>query len=123
MFVIHGGVPLRGAVTASGSKNAALPIMAASILADRPVLIRRVPRLADVDTLSGLLVGLGIEIRRSNDGRMRLTNVDPTRIEADAKYVRRMRGSFCVLGPLLARRRKAIVPLPGGCAIGDRPID
>jgi UDP-N-acetylglucosamine 1-carboxyvinyltransferase len=123
MFVIHGGVPLRGAVTASGSKNAALPIMAASILADGPVLLRHVPRLADVQTLSRLLTELGVEVRRSRDGRMRLTNVDPTRIEADAKYVRRMRGSFCVLGPLLARRRKAVVPLPGGCAIGDRPID
>src|SRR3569623_280077 len=119
MFVIHGGVPLRGAVTASGSKNAALPIMAASILADSPVLLRRVPRLADVDTLSRLLVGLGVDVRRSHDGRMRLTNVDATRVEADAKYVRRMRGSICVLGPLLARRRQAIVPIPGGCAIGD----
>jgi UDP-N-acetylglucosamine 1-carboxyvinyltransferase len=122
-FRIIGGIPLRGTIRASGSKNAALPMMAASILADEPVRLEGVPRLADVDTLSLVLGELGVDVERAPDGALRLATVDPTPVRADYELVRRMRASFCVLGPLLARRGKAVVSLPGGCKIGPRPVD
>ncbi len=120
---IIGGVPLGGTIRAGGSKNAALPMMAASILADEPVRLEGVPRLADVDTLSLVLGELGVEVERAPDGALRLATVDPVPVRADYELVRRMRASFCVLGPLLARRGKAVVSLPGGCRIGPRPVD
>jgi UDP-N-acetylglucosamine 1-carboxyvinyltransferase len=122
-FWITGGRPLCGTVEASGSKNAALPMMAAAILADCPVTLDRVPELLDVNTLWQLLARLGVSVCRDQHGAMSLENVDPAPVRADARLVRRMRASFCVLGPLVARRGRAIVPLPGGCAIGDRPVD
>ena len=122
-FTIHGGIPLSGAVRASGSKNAALPIMAASILADGPVRLEGVPQLTDVDTLSLVLSQLGVDVVRAADGRLLLETVDLAATRADYELVRRMRASFCVLGPLLARRRTAVVSLPGGCNIGPRPVD
>jgi UDP-N-acetylglucosamine 1-carboxyvinyltransferase len=122
-FRIHGGIPLRGEVAVSGSKNAALPIMAASILASEPVWLDRVPRLTDVDTLSLVLGYLGVEVKRQRDERLRLETVDSRPIRAGYELVSRMRASFCVLGPLLAKRGRAIVSLPGGCQIGDRPVD
>ena len=122
-FRIIGGRALVGTVEASGSKNATLPIMAAAILASEPVVLQRVPELGDVRTLALLLSDLGIVARRDGEDLLHVETVDPTRVRADARLVRRMRASFCVLGPLVARRRRAIVPLPGGCAIGDRPID
>ena len=120
---IIGGTPLEGTIRASGSKNAALPMMAAAILADEPVRLEGVPRLADVDTLSLVLGELGVEVERATDGDLRLATVDPAPVRADYELVRRMRASFCVLGPLLARRGKAVVSLPGGCNIGPRPVD
>ncbi len=120
---ISGGVPLRGRVTASGSKNAALPIMAASILAGGPVTLSGVPNLADVNTLALLLGYLGVEVKRGADGKVRIETVDATPIKAEYELVRRMRASFCVLGPLLARRGRGVVSLPGGCKIGTRPVD
>jgi UDP-N-acetylglucosamine 1-carboxyvinyltransferase len=120
---ITGGAPLSGTVHASGAKNSALPIMAAATLADGPVTLERVPDLLDVRTLSRLLSQLGVSVCRESSGALRLENVDTAPVRADARLVSRMRASFCVLGPLLARRRRAIVPLPGGCAIGDRPVD
>ncbi len=120
---ITGGTALAGEVRASGSKNAALPIMSAAILAGAPVLLERVPRLADVDTLSLLLGHLGVEVKRDAAGTVRLETIDPTPTKADYTLVRRMRASFCVLGPLLARRGRAVVSLPGGCNIGTRPVD
>jgi len=120
---IAGGIPLHGEVHASGSKNAALPMMAASILADGPVRLGGVPRLADVDTLSLVLGELGVEVVRASDGALSLETVDAAPVRAGYELVRRMRASFCVLGPLLARRGKAVVALPGGCALGPRPID
>jgi len=120
---ISGGVPLRGRVAVSGSKNAALPIMAASILASGPVSLARVPDLADVNTLALLLGYLGVEVKRGANSQMRIETVDATPIKADYELVRRMRASFCVLGPLLARRGRAVVSLPGGCKIGTRPVD
>lgn len=122
-FSITGGVPLSGTVTASGAKNAALPIMAAAILASEPVRLARVPQLADVDTMSLLLGHLGVEVAYRGGGEIEIRTVDAQPIRAADHLVRRMRASFCVLGPLLARRGRAVVPLPGGCRIGDRPVD
>jgi UDP-N-acetylglucosamine 1-carboxyvinyltransferase len=120
---VTGGTPLRGTVGVSGSKNAALPMMAASILAEEPVRLQGVPRLADVETLSLVLRDLGMEVARTAGDQLVLQTVDPTPIRARYNLVRRMRASFCVLGPLLARRGRAAVSLPGGCNIGDRPVD
>lgn len=122
-FHITGGTPLRGSVAVSGSKNAALPIMAASILAEGPVRLANVPHLADVDTLSLVLGHLGVEVKRQLDGSMRIATVDDSPTTAEYDLVRRMRASFCVLGPLVARRGRARVSLPGGCNIGTRPVD
>lgn len=121
-FLISGGVPLRGAVCAGGSKNAVLPMMAASILASGPVELHGVPQLTDVRTLACLLQRLGVRPRFEAD-RLSLETVDSAAVRAPLRLVRRMRASFCVLGPLLARRGRAVVPLPGGCNIGDRPVD
>jgi UDP-N-acetylglucosamine 1-carboxyvinyltransferase len=122
-FRIIGGTPLRGTVRASGSKNAVLPMMAASILADEPVRLEGVPRLADVDTLAQVLRDLGAAVARTADDGLLLETADPRPIRASYELVRRMRASFCVLGPLLARRRRAVVSLPGGCNLGHRPVD
>ncbi|MCH8924338.1 MAG: UDP-N-acetylglucosamine 1-carboxyvinyltransferase [Planctomycetes bacterium] len=105
------------------SKNAALPMMAASILATRPVWLEGVPEVVDVKTLSAVLGQLGVEVERQDDGALRIETVDPLPTRADYDLVRRMRASFCVLGPLLARRGRAVVSLPGGCNLGDRPVD
>jgi len=122
-FRITGGVRLAGSVTAGGSKNAALPIMAACLLADGPVRLLDVPRLVDVDTLSRLLAVLGLSVDRADDGGLNLETVNAAPTRAPYELVRRLRASFCVLGPLLARRGQAQVSLPGGCAIGTRPVD
>ncbi len=120
---ITGGRPLSGTIATSGSKNAALPIMAASILAQQPVRIDGVPQLRDVCTLADILRSLGIRVSRLEDGGLELATVDSLPVRADYELVSRMRAGFCVLGPLLARRGRAMVSLPGGCAIGDRPVD
>ncbi len=123
MFVVQGGSPLRGTAAVSGAKNAALPIMACSLAADGPVTLRNVPLLVDVDTLSRLLRSLGMDVERLADGTLRLEAQDESSSVAAYDLVRRMRASVCVLGPLLAKRGRACVSLPGGCNIGDRPID
>jgi len=97
--------------------------MAASILASEPVRLEGVPRLADVRTLARMLKRLGVAVPHADDGALLLETVDPAPVQADYALVRRMRASFCVLGPLLARRGEAVVALPGGCNIGDRPVD
>ena len=121
-FSIHGGQVLSGTVAAGGSKNATLPMMAASILADGPVRLEGAPRLADVDTLSLLLERLGVRAAWTPCG-LTLETVDSRPIRAEYDLVSRMRASFCVLGPLLARRGRAVVALPGGCNLGDRPVN
>jgi len=121
-FHIEGGKRLRGEVVISGAKNAALPIMAASLLTDQPCRINSVPDLADVDHLSVLLAELGVQAQRE-DGALALQTVDEANCHARYDLVRKMRASVCVLGPLLAKRRAARVAMPGGCAIGPRPID
>ncbi|HVX11141.1 MAG TPA: UDP-N-acetylglucosamine 1-carboxyvinyltransferase [Pirellulales bacterium] len=119
---IRGPTRMVGQMTVSGSKNAALPIMAASLLTDQPVRLSRVPELTDTATLERLLRTLGMAVERRGN-QVHLETLDCRPVRADRRLVRRMRASFCVLGPLLARRRRAVVPLPGGCRIGDRPID
>ena len=122
-LVIDGGHRLCGSVAASGAKNAALPIMAASLLARGPVHLARIPQLTDVAVLARVLSRLGARVEHDGHGRWTLDTPDRGPIEADARLVRKMRASFCVLGPLLARRGRAVAALPGGCRIGDRPID
>ncbi|MBI3465548.1 MAG: UDP-N-acetylglucosamine 1-carboxyvinyltransferase [Planctomycetes bacterium] len=119
---ITGGRPLRGEVAVGGSKNAALPIMAASILASEPVELLGVPRLTDVAVLGRLLTQLGLGVDRVGKS-LHIETVDPCRSVAEFRLLRLMRAGFCVLGPLLARRGAARVALPGGCNLGDRPVD
>ncbi len=124
-IVIEGGVPLRGAVEVSGAKNAALPIIAASLLAEGEHVIRNVPDLADVRTLGRLLGHMGCSVERAAGERRTLGVRVPAAVKPEAPYelVKTMRASVVVLGPLLARWGEARVSLPGGCAIGARPID
>ena len=123
MFVVRGGRPLRGRVSVSGAKNAALPIMAAALAANGTSVLHGVPDLVDVSTLSSVLRSLGMNVERRVDGAIALSTCDEQRCLADYELVRRMRASVCVLGPLLGRRGRACVSLPGGCNIGHRPID
>lgn len=123
MLVIRGGTPLRGALAVSGAKNAALPIMAAALAADGPVVLHNVPDLVDVATLGRVLESLGMSVTQDGSGRVELETVNHEPCIADYELVRRMRASVCVLGPLLGRRKRACVSLPGGCNIGHRPID
>jgi UDP-N-acetylglucosamine 1-carboxyvinyltransferase len=120
---ISGGVPLRGEVWISGAKNAVLPILVASLLGDRPSVIGNVPHLQDVTTTMELLGRMGAEM--SLDERMQI-EIDPRGLrhfEAPYDLVKTMRASILVLGPLVARHGQAVVSLPGGCAIGSRPVD
>ena len=123
MFVVRGGKPLRGRISVSGAKNAALPIMAAALVANGTSVLHGVPDLVDVTTLSSVLRSLGMNVERRPDGAIALSTCDEQRCLADYELVRRMRASVCVLGPLLGRRGRACVSLPGGCNIGHRPID
>ncbi len=119
---ITGGVPLKGEIPISGAKNAALPLMIASLLSDRPLTLNNVPRLADVAQLTKILNNHGVEITSSGDT---VTFSAPKITSTLAPYdlVSTMRASFWVIGPLLARAGEAKVSLPGGCAIGTRPVD
>ena len=121
-IVIEGGHPLKGTVKISGSKNAALPLMAASLLTAEPLKLRNVPDLQDVNMMRSILESLGV---KATTGRTRLTLHAKKITNAEANYdlVRKMRASFLVMGPLVARTGIAKVSLPGGCAIGARPID
>ncbi len=121
-YLIEGGRPLTGEVAVSGAKNAALPIMAASILTNEPVIIGNAPSLRDVRTFFTLLDHLGVGIRRLGDD-MVATAANVLSQEAPYDLVKQMRASILVLGPLLARTGMARVSLPGGCAIGERPVD
>ncbi|MEM8844099.1 MAG: UDP-N-acetylglucosamine 1-carboxyvinyltransferase [Pseudomonadota bacterium] len=122
-LLVTGGAPLNGAIRASGSKNAVLPILAASLLADTPMTIGNVPHLRDVTTTMGLLGEMGVCL--TVDERMNIESDTSTINSYVAPYelVKTMRASILVLGPLVARFGKAEVSLPGGCAIGTRPVD
>ena len=122
-FEITGGNRLRGNVRLSGAKNAALPIMAASILCEGEVILHDVPRVSDVHFLLDLLRSLGVDGEWRSDGALRLIVRDEMNCHAEYDIVRKMRASICVLGPLLAKRQRAKVALPGGCLIGDRPVN
>ncbi|HEY0283369.1 MAG TPA: UDP-N-acetylglucosamine 1-carboxyvinyltransferase [Rhizomicrobium sp.] len=126
-IVIRGGVRLKGEIPISGAKNAALPLMAACLLTDAPLTLTNVPKLADVAFMADLLRHLGADAEWAPEaamgGRYRLCAADLTDTTADYDIVRKMRASFLVLGPLLARAGRAKVSLPGGCAIGARPVD
>jgi UDP-N-acetylglucosamine 1-carboxyvinyltransferase len=121
-LVIEGGVPLRGEVTVSGAKNAALPILAAGLLTSEPLELSNVPRLKDVSTMLQILALMGVSAEQDGN-HVRVEARHVTRLEAGYELVKTMRASILVLGPLLARFGQARVSLPGGCGIGARPID
>lgn len=123
-FVIKGGKTLSGRVEVNGAKNAALPIMAAAILSTDKVKIKNVPDLKDVRTMAEVLISLGMSIEADYESKEMVLKVD-NKLSSEAQYelIKQMRASFVVLGPLLARFGKARVALPGGCAIGTRPVD
>jgi UDP-N-acetylglucosamine 1-carboxyvinyltransferase len=120
-ILVHGGHKLNGRVRISGSKNSALPILAATLLTKEPCTIANVPDLSDIHYMLQILSHLGAQVERAS-GTVR---VQAEKIKSEAPYdiVRKMRASVCVLGPLLGRQKEAVVSLPGGCVIGDRPID
>src|SRR3982751_1253244 len=120
-ILVHGGHSLSGKIKVSGSKNSALPILAATLLTKEPCVLHRVPDLSDTNYMLQILMYLGAQVERASG----TVTVHAEKVESVAPYdvVRRMRASVCVLGPLLARCREATVSLPGGCVIGDRPID
>lgn len=119
--MIKGGTPLHGEVTISGAKNSVLPLMAATLLTREPCVIRRVPDLSDVKFMTQILASLGAKVRL--DGSTAHIQAAKVAGYGDYDLIRKMRGSICILGPLLARLRRAQVSLPGGCVIGARPID
>jgi UDP-N-acetylglucosamine 1-carboxyvinyltransferase len=120
-LMIKGGTPLEGEVTISGAKNSTLPLMAATLLTREPCIIRRVPDLSDVKFMAQILASLGAQVKV--DGSTVTIQANKISGYGDYDLIRKMRGSICILGPLLARLRKAKVSLPGGCVIGARPID
>jgi len=123
-IVVRGNGPLKGEIPISGAKNTCLKLMGAALLTDEPVTLTNVPRLADVETLGHLLESLGVEIARVQNGRVLVLSANAiTSRRAEYDIVRKLRASFNVLGPLLAREGEAIVSLPGGCAIGARKVD
>lgn len=122
-MLIQGGRPLKGDVTVSGSKNASLPCLMASLLTDEPIVIRNLPRLRDIRTALALLEGLGVQSRWLDEHSIELHAASISGHEAPYDLVKTMRASFVVLGPLLARAGRARVSTPGGCAIGARPVN
>jgi len=125
-FVVRGGNPLVGTVRISGAKNAALPAMAAALLTDEPVVLENIPEVRDIQTMRKLLVEMGAEVELGYGRAHHRTTIHccgPIRAEAPYELVKTMRASTLVLGPMLARTGCARVSLPGGCAIGARPID
>ena len=123
-IVVHGGTELSGSIPIAGAKNACLALMPATLLSDEPLTLTNAPRLSDIVTMGALLASLGVEVSRMQDGKVvALSSHALTSHVADYEIVRKMRASNLVLGPLLARSGQAVVSLPGGCAIGARPMD
>src|SRR5688500_19917639 len=134
-FLTRGGHRLKGKIEISGSKNSALPIVAACLLAEGKTTLKGVPRLSDIDSMVKLLGELGCHVYRHEasgegqyggpalNGPLDITVTDENKSEARYDIVKTMRASICALGPLMGKRGRAIVSLPGGCAIGDRPVD
>jgi UDP-N-acetylglucosamine 1-carboxyvinyltransferase len=121
-FAITGGTALQGVIPAGGSKNSALPALAAALLTEEPVILKRIPRVRDIRTIERLLMDIGSKVEAQGD-TVRLHTPDIVSPEAPYELVKTMRASSLVLGPLVARCGRARVSLPGGCAIGDRPIN
>ncbi len=121
-FVIKGGVPLHGEIQTSGSKNSSLPALAAALLTDEPVTLDRVPKVRDIRTMERLLIDIGAELEVTGE-RVNMHTREIRSPEAPYELVKTMRASSLVLGPLLARAGRARVSMPGGCAIGSRPIN
>lgn len=123
-FLIKGPCKIKGEVSISGSKNAALPILAASILFDKPVIIENLPRVRDIDTMIELLKSLGSKIKYSNNKKtVKIVNNRNQKVFASYSLVKTMRAGILVLGPLIAKHHKSITSLPGGCLIGARPVN
>jgi UDP-N-acetylglucosamine 1-carboxyvinyltransferase len=122
-LLIRGGRELRGEVLVSGAKNAALPELCATLLSAQPVALRNVPRLQDVATMLKLIRNMGVTVEQGQDGTVRIDASRLSSPEAPYELVKTMRASVLALGPLLARFGEATVSLPGGCAIGSRPVD
>lgn len=120
-LIVHGGAELQGDVYTSGSKNSSLPILAATLLTKDRCVIRRVPDLSDTNYMTQILTSLGAKVERAS-GTVEV-EADTVKSEAPYELVRKMRASICVMGPLLARTGRADVSIPGGCVIGDRPVD
>lgn len=122
-FKIKGGIPLKGEVVVSGSKNASLPIFAASLLLENPIIIKNVPEVRDIFTMAELLSYLGVDVRKIDRGVWRIHAEEIRTPEAPYEIVKKMRASIYVLAPILLRKGKARVSLPGGCAFGPRPVN
>ncbi|SLN35375.1 UDP-N-acetylglucosamine 1-carboxyvinyltransferase [Roseisalinus antarcticus] len=123
-IVVHGGTPLEGKIRIAGAKNAALALMPATLLSEEPLTLTNAPRLSDIRTMTALLQSLGAEVTSLQGGKViALSSHNLASTRADYEIVRKMRASNLVLGPLLARAHEAVVSLPGGCAIGARPMD
>ena len=123
-ILVTGNGPLNGHIQIAGAKNACLTLMPATLLSDEPLTLTNAPRLSDIKTMTQLLESLGAEVRAMADGQvLALSSHELTNLRADYDIVRKMRASNLVLGPLLARAGEAVVSLPGGCAIGARPMD
>lgn len=123
-IIVTGGAELRGDIPIAGAKNACLTLMPATLLSDEPLTLTNAPRLSDIRTMTQLLSSLGAEVTQLQDGKvLAMSSHDLSNHTADYEIVRKMRASILVLGPMLARDGHAIVSLPGGCAIGARPVD
>lgn len=122
-LIVEKSPPLKGSIRVSGAKNSALPIIAASLLATKNTILDDVPDLKDVDVISEVLTSLGSDVKRTARGKIEINSSNIDNFEAPYDLMRKMRASFLVMGPLLARMGKARISLPGGCAIGTRPID
>ena len=122
-LLIRGKLPLNGEIYASGAKNSALPILAASLLADSPLKVGNLPHLNDVTTMLELLGSMGVDVMLSDEMEVQVDTSKIKNLNARYELVKTMRASILVLGPLLAKFQKAIVALPGGCAIGSRPVN
>jgi UDP-N-acetylglucosamine 1-carboxyvinyltransferase len=120
-LIVHGGATLKGRINISGSKNSSLPILAATLLTKEECIIRRVPDLSDTNYMTQILGEMGADVERASG--VVVVKAENIKHEAPYDLVRKMRASICVLGPLTGRLRKAVVSLPGGCVIGDRPVD
>jgi UDP-N-acetylglucosamine 1-carboxyvinyltransferase len=122
-FIIEGGVPLSGTITPAGNKNGALPILAACLLTDEPVLLRNVPRISDVEAMIGLLQSLGAQVEWTGTGEVSVDTSTVERTDVDTSLAEQIRASFLLAGPLLARFGQAMMPPPGGDVIGRRRLD